>query len=210
MAGFICPFCQHSVAINQSPCTIHHVNSTTTYIDTNRPESIKVVFYTCPNCNRISIQVIGESKELKNLHINVYPQSEARIYPDYVPEHIRSDYEEACAIVDLSPKASATLSRRCIQGMIRDFWDITRSRLIDEINALEEVIPATQKRALHALRKIGNIGAHPNISANEIIDIDPADARKLIALIEFFINGWYVERFEQEQLLNDVIALADD
>lgn len=210
MAGYSCPFCQHSVAISQSTCTVHQVNSTAAYIDRNRPESIMVVFYTCPNCERFSIKVIGESKELKDLHVNVYPRSEARIYPDYVPEHIRSDYEEACAIVDLSPKASATLSRRCIQGMIRDFWGITRSRLIDEINALDEVIPATQKQALHALRKVGNIGAHPNISASEIIDIEPADAKKLIALIEFFLNGWYVERHAQEQLLNDVIALADN
>ena len=31
---------------------------------------------------------------------------------------LMDDYEEACAIVNLSPKASATLSRRCLQGMI--------------------------------------------------------------------------------------------
>src|SRR5215472_1405790 len=49
------------------------------------------------------------------------PEARCRQLPDYVPEPIRNDYHEACRIVNLSPKASATLSRRCLQGMIRDF-----------------------------------------------------------------------------------------
>lgn len=49
------------------------------------------------------------------------PPSFAQVWPEYVPAPIRSDYEEACAIRDPSPKASATLARRCLQGMIRDF-----------------------------------------------------------------------------------------
>ncbi len=209
MATFRCPFCQHDVALSYQTYSGYRINDNGVS-ESSRPETVKIHFYTCPNCERFTIKLDGLSRELKDLHIDVFPRSSARQYPDYVPEHIRSDYEEACAIVDLSPKASATLSRRCIQGMIRDFWGITRSRLIDEINALDEVIPATQKQALHALRKVGNIGAHPNISVSEIIDIEPADAKKLIALIEFFLNGWYVERHAQEQLLSDVIALADD
>jgi hypothetical protein len=46
--------------------------------------------------------------------------------PDYIPEQIKDDYYEACSILNLSPKASATLARRCLQGMIRDFWGITK------------------------------------------------------------------------------------
>jgi hypothetical protein len=39
-------------------------------------------------------------------------------------------------IRDLCPKASATLARRCIQGMIRDFCKINRRTLDLEIQAL--------------------------------------------------------------------------
>lgn len=53
---------------------------------------------------------------------HLIPPSGAKAFPDFVPAAIRADYEEACLIVDLSPKASATLSRRALQGMIRDFW----------------------------------------------------------------------------------------
>jgi len=40
------------------------------------------------------------------------PPSSAKPQPDYIPEPIRNDYFEACAIRDLSPKASATIIRR--------------------------------------------------------------------------------------------------
>lgn len=88
------------------------------------------------------------------------PQSKAKQFPAYVPEPIRHDYEEACLIKDLSPKASATLSRRCLQGTIRDFWGITRDRLIDEINELKGRVDQATWEAIDAVRSIGNIGAH--------------------------------------------------
>ena len=69
---------------------------------------------------------------------NLIPPSSAKAFPDYVPKPIRDDYLEACLIRDLSPKASATLSRRCLQGMIRDFWGIKKTRLVDEIEAVKD------------------------------------------------------------------------
>src|SRR4051812_42110715 len=39
------------------------------------------------------------------------PPSRAKPQPECVPEPLRADYQEACAIRDLSPKASATIIR---------------------------------------------------------------------------------------------------
>lgn len=54
------------------------------------------------------------------------PESLAKPQPEYIPAPLREDYYEACLIRDKSPKASATLARRCLQGMIRDFCGITK------------------------------------------------------------------------------------
>src|SRR6266542_6816273 len=54
-------------------------------------------------------------------HWKLLPKSHAKVFPDYIPTGIIRDYEEACEIVNASPKASATLSRRCLLGIIRDF-----------------------------------------------------------------------------------------
>jgi hypothetical protein len=97
------------------------------------------------------------------------PQSFSKPQPACVPEVLANDYYEACAIRDLSPKASATLARRCLQGMIRDFCGISQKRLIDEINALKKMVDncnapkgveSETMDAIDHVRTIGNIGAH--------------------------------------------------
>ena len=85
------------------------------------------------------------------------PKSSSKTFPTYIPKPILDDYYEACLIVNDSPKASATLSRRCLQGMIRDFWNVTKQRLIDEIEAIKGQIDTTTWEAIDAVRGIGNI-----------------------------------------------------
>ena len=97
------------------------------------------------------------------------PESFAKPQPDYIPPPLVEDYTEACPIRDLSPKASATLSRRCIQGMIRDFCGIHDKSLYLEITELRKNcdegngIPHVQLDtvdAIDAVREIGKFGAH--------------------------------------------------
>jgi Domain of unknown function (DUF4145) len=140
---------------------------------------------------------------------NLIPPSSAKVFPDYVPQAIRDDYVEACKIRDLSPKASATLSRRCLQGMIRDFWKIVKARLIDEIEALEDKIDAQTWAAIDAVRKIGNIGAHMEKDINIMVDVDPNEAQVLIELIELLVKDWYVVRHDREERLKNIVKIKD-
>ena len=72
---------------------------------------------------RQSVQILfGGTIQLSNQRL--FPISDAIIFPEYIPAQIRQDYGESCKIVSLSPKAFATLSRRCLQEIIRDFWSI--------------------------------------------------------------------------------------
>lgn len=150
------------------------------------------------------------SSDLSDLHVDILPQTTAIKFPDYVPLAIRQDYEEAYAILNLSPKASATLSRRCLQGIIRDFWGISKSRLVDEIDALKDKIHPSQWKVIDGVRRIGNIGAHMEKDINLIVDIDTDEAHKLVKLIELLINDWYIRRYETEQLYEDIIKIDED
>lgn len=88
------------------------------------------------------------------------PDSVSKPQPDYIPQALRDDYYEACKIRDLSPKTAATLARRCLQGIIQDFWGISGKTLYAEINELQTRIDAPLWGAIDAVRKVGNIGAH--------------------------------------------------
>ena len=140
------------------------------------------------------------------------PSSRARSYPDYVPAPIRQDYEEACAIEQASPKAAATLARRAIQGMIRDYWKVEGERTLwHEIEALKGKPEVTSEtwEAIDAVRKVGNIGAHMEKDINVIIDVDPNEAAALIGLIEMLIEDWYVARHSRQERLTIVKQIGD-
>lgn len=137
------------------------------------------------------------------------PQSSARPFPTYIPAPILADYTEACLIRDLSPKASATLSRRCLQGMIRDFWSVKKPNLYEEINAIEDKVDPSIWKAIDAVRSIGNIGAHMEKDINLVIEVDPDEAQTLIRLIEVLFEEWYVRRKQREDHLASIVAIAD-
>ena len=223
-----CPHCKR-------PCTIttDDLSKTATCIQRKHKGdefyALNVQLVTCPNmeCGKVTaiatltsgLRIANTSSEFIGL-VNskfiarqvVYPIVEPNIrdIPDYVPTAIRNDYIEAVRIIRLSPKASATLARRCIQGMIRDFWGISKSRLIEEINELKDRVDPITWETIDAIRKIGNIGAHMEKDVNEIIDIEPEEADLLVKLIEDLIEDWYVSRNTREEHKKMIIKLAKE
>lgn len=210
---FVCSFCNHTFPLTDD--TYKCYESSFSCPDSSRwqvtpSNSVLVKFYKCPHCEEVSIRIDGNCEVYNKIHTSVYPSSLAKQFPEYIPKAIREDYEEAYSILSLSPKASATLSRRCLQGMIRDFWQINKSKLFDAINELQDKIPPSQWKAIDAIRSIGNIGAHMEKDVNVIIDVEPDEARKLLKLIELLIEKWYIARHDEEELLSEITSIADD
>jgi hypothetical protein len=140
---------------------------------------------------------------------DLIPPSRAKAFPDYIPKPILEDYNEACLIVDLSPKASATLSRRCLQGIIRDYWTVKPGRLVDEIEAIKDKVDPDTWEAIDSVRRVGNIGAHMEAVINLIVDVEPNEAALLIGLIENLLKDWYVAREERKNRLQQIKSMAD-
>jgi hypothetical protein len=184
---------------------------------------ITTIVIVCPNtdCKEFTLRAELNETEFDGLlhrwepkdekqSWQLIPASIAKVFPNYVPQPILDDYNEACLIRDLSPKASATLSRRCLQGIIRDFWKVSKPRLVDEIEAIKDKVDPLTWQAIDAVRHIGNIGAHMEKDINLIIDVDPQEAGLLIGLIEMLIKDWYIVRHEREEQLRAVVKLSDD
>lgn len=213
MAGYKCPFCRQMMTVNSSTRTIWRLDFDHNSLSSScSAKHLELVIFQCPNddCRKNIVFTRGVNGFIENNVVPIYPQAIYEIYPDYVPEAIRSDYEEACKILNLSPKASATLARRCLQGMIHDFWDIHGKNLNAEITSLKDKVPAAQWKAIDAVRKIGNIGAHMEHDVNLIIDIDANEANKLLRLIEHLIETWYIDRHEAEALYADLVSISDE
>jgi hypothetical protein len=217
MATWTCPFCNQNATLTEPNISQdeHRFSNDNKY----GLQALKTNVFVCPNelCKEFTLVAtlydfdivggywqIGKARKTWQL----VPSSEAKVFPDYVPQPILDDYNEACLIRDLSPKASATLSRRCLQGIIRDFWKVTRPRLIDEIEGIKDKVEPLTWQAIDAVRHIGNIGAHMEKDINVIIDVDPQEANLLIGLIETLIKDWYVLRHQREEQLRAIIELS--
>lgn len=198
-----CPYCGIAYLVSSGLVSREFIK-----FNERRAETLYIGQYLCPVCDRIA--VYGNSSNYPDRFHFSFPPTNTIPLPDYIPEAIRRDYLEAAQIMDLSPKASATLARRCLQGMIHDFWGIKEKNLNAEITALKGKISSSQWAAIDSLRKVGNIGAHMEKDVELIIDVDTDEAQKLLKLIELLFKNWYIARHDDELLYQDIQEMAED
>lgn len=211
--SWTCPYCNR-------PCTIDSDDSRRItqdgFISTEHGRFLCLTnIIVCPNkeCRQLTISLTifrkFESYNKLLYHWQLLPESEAKPFSTkIIPKAILNDYKEACLIKNKSPKASATLSRRCLQGIIRDFWGIKKAHLIDEINELQSKVDTTTWQAIDSVRSVGNIGAHMEKDVNLIIDVEPKEAGLLIWLIETLFTDWYISRNDKQKRMKKLISIA--
>ncbi|RZF78253.1 hypothetical protein CWC26_00905 [Pseudoalteromonas sp. S4488] len=211
-----CPHCQRYVTITN---TISGGQTTVYHDNADGRHTLYTTFIVCPNpeCEKFTLEAnLHVSSRTPNgerlgdvvKHWRLVPPSNAKVFPEYIPKPLIDDYTEACLIKEYSPKASATLSRRCLQGIIRDYWRVKPGRLVDEIEAIKDKTDHLTWEAIDAVRKVGNIGAHMEKDINLIVDVDPNEAELLINLIEMLFQDWYVTREERKNRLEAIVDIG--
>ena len=137
---------------------------------------------SCFNCEKVAIFVYDRL---------IYPSVGAAplANPD-MPADVKRDYEEASAILDLSPRGSAALVRLAIQKLCMALGKPGQN-INDDIGALvQDGLDTRVQRALDAVRVIGNNAVHPG-------QIDLRDDRTL-ALSLFGLLNLVVEKMISE------------
>jgi hypothetical protein len=84
-------------------------------------------------------------------------------------------------VLNASPKASAALSRRCLQLLLREKAGVKASDLSREIDEAMPQLPPYLAGAIDAVRNVGNFAAHPmkSKSTGEIVGVDQGLRRLL-------------------------------
>ena len=146
----------------------------------------------------------------------VYPRGTNRPpVPVEVPEEFTEDYREACLVLADSPKASAALSRRCLQHILREKARVKNSG--DLAKAIQEVlddpaVPSDVSTTLDMVRNIGNFSAHPNKSlrTGEIVDVEPMEAEWCLDTIEVLFDFYFVRPADIERRKRAVNEKLDE
>jgi len=154
-------------------------------------------FIKCPSCDRLIVNLLMSDKLGRKTLIRARPKGMSRSpLPPDVPEKYSQDYIEACLVLPDSPKASAALSRRCLQHVLRGEAKVKASSLDKEIQEVLDSgrLPSYLAEAIDGVRNIGNFAAHPMKSTNtgEVADVEPGEAEWLLDTIEALFDFYIV------------------
>ena len=147
---------------------------------------------------RWSIMTDANGNELISKRELIRPKGSSRPpVPGEVPNNIANDYSEACLVLPDSPKASAALSRRALQHLLRDVAGIKEGNLANEIQQVldSNQLPSYLSESIDAIRNIGNFAAHPSKSnsTGAIVEVEAGEGEWNLEVLEMLFDFYYVQ-----------------
>lgn len=219
-----CPYCSKEIYLEEEDQIDNQYDSNDNRI-TDKINGFIISWGNCPSCNNLIILKTNGFfyKNKEEAKFNEYgpdefllPKSCCRIIANEVTENYRIDFEEASSVLNLSPKASAALSRRLLQKILREKLNISKSSLSTEIDEFMKIkdVPSYLIESVDAIRNIGNFAAHPlkDTNTGEIVDVEPGEADWLLDVIEALFDYIFIqpEKLKQmkDKLNNKLIKLG--
>lgn len=212
----ICPYCGIGINVNWKENALPIPSE-----DDEYDGGYGQLYGFCPECNGYIILVqhgneyesdtYGNHGYLDNITMQeqVYPKFTYKKNLDCsVPEKYCELFREAEAVLSLSPRASATLSRYLLQRILHEELSIKKKNLEEEIKELENKtdIPSTLITMLQVMRRVANFGAHPKKStnSNEIIDVEVGEADIMLDLINELFDYIFIKPQKQKEFLQSI------
>ncbi len=189
-----CPYCLESF----------HDQATTNDLGEDKFSEFTAVTRVCPACGRMIVHMHERFEKdrggnyLAQRAFALHPRSMAResLHPS-VGDEFAQDYREACNTLADSPKASAALSRRCLQHILREKAGVKKQDLAREIQEVIDSgkLPSYISESLDAIRNTGNFAAHPMKSTNsgEILEVEPGEAEWNLDVLESLFDFYFVQ-----------------
>ena len=206
-----CPYCQLEIHFKPQPGIFYE------YLNENG-EGAEIGFGTdaglCPSCNNLIVRYLEGTYYSNDTYrsiqepftkcIIIYPKLSIGIsLSEEVPEEYAWDFKEASMLINVSPKASAALSRRCLQNFFHNHMGIIHDSLAEEINEFisKQDVPIYLGEAVETIRIMCNFSSYPLKSTNtgEIIDVETGEAEWLLEVLQTLFDFYFVLPKKHEQ-----------
>lgn len=170
----------------------------------------------CPECQDFVAELMlmspdGGRTEMVAL---VWPRNATRPVAAEVEARYAQDFKEAAGILAISPKASAAVSRRLVQDVIREKAGIKKKTLDAEITELigSGQLPSWLGANLDSIRAVGNFATHPIKSTNtgEVVEVEPGEAEFLLDVLDDLFDFYFVQPAKAQQHLGAINAKLKD
>jgi len=151
----------------------------------------------CPACSKAMLKLHKYVNGDVVAVTYAYPANASRTSaPNEVPIDLSEDFNESAAVLLISPKASAALSRRCLQALLRQQGFNNKDLAPAIQSALDsKTLPSALADNLDAIRNIGNFAAHPmkDVSSGEIFPVEQHEAEWNLEVLEGLFDFYYVQ-----------------
>jgi hypothetical protein len=215
-----CPYCGYMYQVVTGQNVYSNVFS-----DPGGSVAVHSVIYVCPHIacakTEVSVDAGTPRQETRNELYNSF--FSARLLPPEacgknefkvsdVPEAVFRDYDEACRLLKISPCASATYARRCLQSMVRKKFKLKPGKLQNEIkslSALGGIIKQEEIDALECVRKMGKFKAMPDDDVKVLVDVNYEEARQTIEVVEALMFDWFLGPAERDKRVEALKAIVE-
>lgn len=174
----------------------------------------------CPQCEKFNLFLVNsaifradlltpysDQNVLSRRLIRPRGTNRGPISPKVPPEYA-GDYKEACLVLNDSPKASAALSRRCLQHLLREVEKTTAKDLAPQIAEVLQrgKLPDHIATMIDAVRNVGNFAAHPikSQSTGEIVEVEPGEAELNLEVLESLFDFYFVQPARVKERLDAI------
>lgn len=171
----------------------------------NDYEHIDVHYSHCPGCNNPVVYVSVQERGGKDYGYLAFPRYVTRPVPKEVPAKIAEDFQEASAVLPISEKASAALSRRCLEHLLDD-RKISGKDLNEKIDKALKVVPPTLGENLDAIRQVGMYAAHPKkaTDSGEIAEVEIGEADFSLDILEGLFDFFFVQPAKDGKIRQEI------
>lgn len=198
-----CPHCQIDYFENWKSSTIYKHESSIMRggIYEGDKYYIQAEVATCPNCHGSTVLVnFHDHQGSKFTGFQAYPRGgKFPAAPPEVPGVLRSDYAEANEVLNISPKASAALSRRCLQAMLSSHGYNDKNLVKQVESAIAETdasksLPSALRENIDAIRNFGNFSAHPitDQTTLQVVEVEEGEAEWCLQILLDLFDHYYV------------------
>jgi Domain of unknown function (DUF4145) len=199
-----CPHCLHEMFPSTVSTQVNAYGSPIMVNGSNKGHALAITatVSTCPKCHGAIID-FGFKNPMSTLYfetMRAYPRGGPfPPAPSEVPANIASDYAEANEVLPISAKASAALSRRCLQAILAAHGYTGRD-LVKQIEAVlsetdsTKALPTGLRENIDAIRNFGNFSAHPitDTTTLQIVDVEEGEAEWCLQLLLDAFDHYYV------------------
>lgn len=200
-----CPYC--AIAMRPIPSGGMRGQGTQMFYNDGEGGHHTVASVACPECRGIFL-THSDTTILDGLEPGTATTHDSNVFvllprvssrgapPTEVTEPYASLYVEAALILADSPRASAMLSRRCVQQILSE-----KAHAPDSKNLYAEIewtiehggLPSHITDTLHEPRIVGNMGAHPTMTGEgEYIEVVAGEAEWMLDVLDALFDHYFV------------------